>query len=240
MRLSTQLPDQTGQPTTAYSRPVNHLRGGIDMLWGKHGVCAIVLVAIVLSTTAAAVEGTPAAAQFDRTLAANTGPALGFVENRGQTNARVRYYAQGDRYAFYVTRNELLLSFLMQHGARGLTLALRFLGHDPASVPEGVQRAPGHVNYLRGADPGHWQTQLRHFHEVVYRGLWPGIDLRLHQQAGALKYEFRVRPGARPSDIRLAYLGARELARDSAGNLLIKSALGTLRDSRPVSYQDVS
>src|SRR4051812_27970997 len=210
------------------------------MLWGKHGVSAIAVVAIALSTTAAAVDGKTANAQPDRAVAANAAPALGFVENRGQTNSRVRYYAQGDRYAFYATRDELLLSFLKHHGAGGLTLALRFLGHDPASVPEGAQRAPGTVNYLRGANPAHWQTQLQHFQQVVYPGLWPGIDLRLHQQAGTLKYEFRVRPGARPSDIQLAYAGARSLAMDHAGNLVIGSALGTLRDSRPASHQDVA
>ena len=29
--------------------------------------------------------------------------------------------------------------------------------------------------------------------QIAYRELWPGVDLRLHEQAGTLKYEFRVR-----------------------------------------------
>ncbi|NUR78493.1 MAG: hypothetical protein HOQ28_19680 [Thermoleophilia bacterium] len=210
------------------------------MLGGKHGVSAITVIAIALSTTAAAVDGKTATAQLDRTVAANTGLALGFVENKGQTNARVRYYAQGDRYAFFATRDRLVLSFAKRQNARGLTLALRFLGRDPASAPQGADRQPGTVNYLRGAGPARWQTSLRHYGAVVYRGLWPRIDLRLHQAGGALKYEFRVRPGARPSDIRLAYAGARRLAMDAAGNLLIESPVGTLRDSHPVSHQDVA
>ena len=36
---------------------------------------------------------------------------LAFVENRGQTDARVRYYAQGPRYAFYLTGEKVVLSF---------------------------------------------------------------------------------------------------------------------------------
>src|SRR5262245_12937163 len=210
------------------------------MFGGKDALCAIAVVALALSTTAAAVESTPAAAHRGRAVAAKNGPALGFVENRGQTNARVRYYARGERYAFYVTRDELLLSFLKPKSSQGLNLALRFLGSDPASTPEGAQRRPGEINYFHGADPARWQTRLRHYGEVVYRGLWPGIDLRLRLQGDALKYEFHVRPGARPSAVRLAYAGARRLAHDRAGALLIKSALGTLRDSRPVSYQDIS
>ena len=63
--------------------------------------------------------------------------------------------------------------------------------------PTGAERAPGGVNYLRGSDPAQWQTQPPHYRDVVYRDLWPGIDLRLREQSGVLKYEFHVRPGAR-------------------------------------------
>jgi hypothetical protein len=73
----------------------------------------------------------------------------------------------------------------------------------------------------------------------VYRELWPGIDLTLSGQAGGLKYEFRVRPGARVADIRMAYRGAQGLRRDGAGALLIETALGELRDSPPVAYQQI-
>src|SRR5262245_12654802 len=104
---------------------------------GKYALPAIALAAIALSTTAAAAAGKTARTQLERAATAGTGPALGFVENRGQTNTRVRFYAQGDRYAFYVTRNEVLLSFLDRHRAGGLTLALRFLDRNPTAAPEG-------------------------------------------------------------------------------------------------------
>ena len=77
------------------------------------------------------------------------------------------------------------------------------------------------------------------YRDVVYRGLWPGIDLRLRGQSGVLKYEFHVHPGASPSDIRLAYGGADGLGVDDAGQLQISTPLGVLRDSEPVSYQDI-
>ena len=43
---------------------------------------------------------------------------------------------------------------------------------------------------------------------------------RLEPRSGVLKYEFRVRPGARPSGIRLAYAGARGLSLDASGALV--------------------
>jgi hypothetical protein len=186
------------------------------------------------------------AAPKETTLAGRTGHVLAayaklpltFVENRGQTNPRVRYYAQTSRHAFYVTREEVVLS-LAKEETRGLALALRFLGSNARAV-DGEQRAPGEVNYIRGNDPAGWQTQLPRYGQIVYRELWNGIDLRLREQAGALKYEFRVRPGARPADIRLAYAGASRLMLDDSGALLINTEMGVLRDAPPVSYQMIA
>jgi hypothetical protein len=165
---------------------------------------------------------------------------LAFVENQGQTDPRVRYYALGSHYAFFATGDELMLSLTKDKPASQLALALRFLGHNRKATPSGARRAPGTVNFLHGKDAGKWHTGLARYRDIVYRELWPKIDLRLHQRAGALKYEFHVRPGARVSDIRLAYAGATGLALDARGALRIRTGLGVLRDSAPVSYQRVA
>ena len=62
----------------------------------------------------------------------------------------------------------------------------------------------------------------------------------MHESAGVLKYEFHVHPGGRVSDIRLAYAGAKDLALGAAGALRIKTGVGVLRDSAPVSYQTIA
>ncbi|MDX6630120.1 MAG: hypothetical protein QOH00_2366 [Gaiellales bacterium] len=165
---------------------------------------------------------------------------LAFVQNQGQTDARVRYYALGNHYAFYATSDELMLALRKDRPASQLALALRFLGHRRQAEPTGAKRAPGKVNYLRGKRSARWQTGLARYQDIVYRELWPKIDLRLHQKAGSLKYEFHVRPGARVSDIRLAYAGATSLAIDARGALRITTGLGVLRDSAPVSYQRIA
>jgi Beta-propeller repeat len=166
------------------------------------------------------------------------------VENRGQTDRRVRYYAQGSRHAFFLTRDELVLSLLPSRGAaarksRGLALALRFRGANPQVVVQGRERALGYVNYLVGTDRASWRTRLPRHAQGLYKNLWPGVDMKLGGRRGTLKHEFRVRPGARVGDIRLAYRGATGLALDGAGALEIRTALGPLRDSRPVAYQQI-
>jgi hypothetical protein len=168
---------------------------------------------------------------------------VSFVENRGQTDAQVRYVAQGDGYTFFMTPNEVMLSFAKapaEHQApQDLALALRFVGSNPTVEPAGSAPAPGVINDLRGADPSVWNTGMAQYRDVVYPDLWPRIDMRVREQSGVLKYEFHVHPGASPSDIQLAYGGADGLALSDAGGLQIATPLGTLEDSVPLSYQEI-
>ena len=162
---------------------------------------------------------------------------IAFVENRGQTDSRVRYYAQGNRYAFFLTSRDIVLSFADAASREALALNLRFVGARQGAAPEGVERVAGAMNYLHGSDPAEWRTELPRYGQIVYRELWPGIDLHLRDAAGTLKYEFRVRPGANPAQIQLAYEGANGLSIDSSGAVRIDTAMGVLKDAPPMSYQ---
>jgi hypothetical protein len=81
-------------------------------------------------------------------------------------------------------------------------------------------------------------TGLRTCSRVVYRDLWPGIDLLYSGQVNQLKHEFVVQPGADPSHIRLAYSGA-DVTINEAGELEVSTPVGGFRDGRPYAYQIV-
>ena len=209
-------------------------------------VAALVLVAS-LTVMSAAEPQSGSTIDRARILDSYANLPLSFVENQGQTDARVLYYSKGPRHSFWLTKDEIVLSFTgdptMAGGAepatRGVTLRLRFVGANRKVVLEGQDPATGEVSYFRGNDPARWQTGLPTYTQMVYQELWPGIDLVLRGQAGALKYEFRVQPGGRLEDIRLAYRGADALAVDGSGGLRIGTPLGDLRDSAPVTYQQI-
>ena len=197
----------------------------------------------------------------ERALNAFGNLPLTFVENRGQTDPRVRFYAQGPRFTFHLTSDEVVLSLIKDTHAGASTrrapvtpvavkeleqqeteravLGLRFLGSNPRVVVEGHERSPGQVNYFHGQDPSRWQTGLPSYAQVVYRQLWAGINLNVRAQAGSLKYEFQVKPGARVEDIQMAYTGSDGLSMDPAGALLIDTPFGVLRDSPPLAYQEI-
>jgi hypothetical protein len=172
-----------------------------------------------------------------RALAAYTNLPLSFVRNGGQIGAPAGFYARGAGFGFLFTRREALLTFARRD--RGLTLGLHFLSSS-ASLPIGRQRLPGTVNELHGSTASRWRTGLPTFGKAVYHNLWPGIDLAFRGASGRLEYSFVVRPGARPSQIGLAYRGARSLRLDPTGSLRIQTPLGSLTNDRPVTYQAVA
>ena len=95
----------------------------------------------------------------------------------------------------------------------------------------------GKVNYLVGDDPTKWRQGLPTHGELLYGGLWLGVDMAVRGEGGKLKYEFRLQPGSSVEDVRLAYRGAEGLSVGAGGQLLVQTSLGVLKDAAPVSYQ---
>jgi hypothetical protein len=164
---------------------------------------------------------------------------LSFVPNGGHIDEEaVRYYAQGAGYGFYFTPEQAMLSFAKGE-QRGAALGLSFLGANPHVAIEPHRHLGGTVNYLVGDDPDKWHTGLASYGEILYRGLWPGIDMVVSGKGGKLKYEFLVQPGASVKDIQLAYRGAQSLSVGRGGELLVETPLGVLEDTAPRSYQTI-
>jgi len=187
---------------------------------------------------------------------------LAFAPNAGQSDERVRYLAQGGGYSFFFTDRGLTMSFSKgsEGGDQGglasiappglpedafsgsgprrgaLALELGFEGANPNARLEASERAPGRASHL-GGGRGEAQAGLATYRELTYHDLWPGIDMAFRGDGGKLKYEFHVAAGADPSAIGLAYRGAEGLSVASGGALAIETQLGTLEDTRPVSYQ---
>ena len=157
-----------------------------------------------------------------------------FTPNRGQLDGEVRYHAQGPGFGFFFTAQKAVLA--LEKGEGGQALELSFVGANPNARLESLERAAGRVNYLVGPTADH-HADIPTYEALVYRDLWPGIDMVFRGSGGALKYEFHLEAGADPTDIRLAWGGAGSLSTDEAGRLLIATPLGRLTDARPTSWQ---
>ena len=149
---------------------------------------------------------------------------LSFVENQGQTDRRVRFQSSGPGHGFFLTADGIALTLTRPSGD----------GVNLAAVRGCVAGGPGG----RRARPGRSTTSGRprvHRRPGLLRGRLPralaGHRHGAARQGGALKYEFRVHPGADRCDIELAYDGAYR-PRRADGALLVDTALGALRERR--------
>ena len=156
---------------------------------------------------------------------------IAFEPNRGQAGRESEFVARAAGYTL------ALRGGAAEFVARGSRVTATPLGAKPSHpVPE--QQLPGTSTYLVG-DRSRWQQNLPTFGRVRYPALYPGIDLLYYGNQGGLEYDFLLAPGADPRLIRLGITGARSLSLDPAGDLVIGTASGSLRQRRPVAYQEI-
>src|SRR3990170_4569481 len=177
-------------------------------------------------------------------------PPAYFVENAGQlARDDIRYYtAAGEVRAAFTDSGVLLQvseprvpptrpqSVVDVPAARVTSLRVTFPGAGSV-VPEAREPLPTRNHFFLGNDPAQWRRDVRSFDEIIYRNLYEGIDLVYRSDAAGLKYEFLVHPGGDPGRIAIRYEGASGLSVDSSGDLVVATALGSLRDTAPQSFQ---
>ena len=162
------------------------------------------------------------------------GVPLNLVVNRGQAPDAVRYYAPAlDRSVYFLDRG---LAITIHHPETPWGLHVDFPGADPGVRVEGREPKECVMSYFRGK-PEEWIHSVPTCGEVVYTGLWPGVDMTWNAGTTGLKYAFRVAPGADPSRVRMTWRGATRVETDAAGGLSIVTPSGVIEDERPLAWQ---
>jgi Beta-propeller repeat/Abnormal spindle-like microcephaly-assoc'd, ASPM-SPD-2-Hydin len=183
---------------------------------------------------------------------------LSFEANRGQTDARVKFLSRGSGYSLFLTSDEAVFSLrsskaktasdksahalpARQPGELAATravLRMKLVKANPAAKIAGEDELPGKSNYFVGNDPKKWRSDVPTFGKVKYEGVYPGIDLVYYGNQRQLEYDFVVAPGADPHRIQLDLRGAKSIARDEQGDLVLQTGVGEVRWHKPVAYQE--
>lgn len=157
-----------------------------------------------------------------------------FIENQGQLTEEVAFYVQGSDKAIYFTDRGVTFALAGESGR--WTVKLSFKGAQ--AKPQGEEPTKAIFNYFRG-NRKDWKQGIPSYGKVVYRDLWPGIDLVYSGTARCLKYAFLLQPGADPGKIRLKYDGAAAVALKDSGTLQVTTPAASFEDGRPVAYQTI-
>jgi RHS repeat-associated protein len=199
----------------------------------------------------------------------STAPGIPFIRNRGQTDARAQFLVQHDGGTIFFTAEDIVFALpnavpsptgkerkpskrpgaALDNGQKTFSVVRqRFIQAQNSVALQGSSLLPGTVNYLKGNDPGGWQTNVPTYGGLSYRQLYPGIDLAYTGTDGKLKSTFYVSPGADPAAIRWRYTGITSIATDTNGNLVVTvpprgpgatQAL-TITEQAPVAWQDIN
>ncbi|SES82865.1 DUF7948 domain-containing protein [Hymenobacter actinosclerus] len=192
------------------------------------------------------------------------GKTLEFVENKGQWPKIVRYQAELPGGRLYLTSTGFTYSFLsaatfgqLNHHqseggdtdqprpttaapaeARGHAYTVSFEGGNARAALLPEQATAGTRNYFLGSNPREWASGVTGYRQVRYQGVYPGIEVRVYENAGQhLEYDFELAPGAKPDNIRLRYAGPDAVRLSAEGQLLIETSVGTIVEQAPLAWQ---
>ncbi len=167
--------------------------------------------------------------------------AMPFIENNGQVNAQVAFYAPTFAGTAFVTRKgALVLSLPSQPGKNktgGWTLVEAPLG-GATPVLRGVHPTAAHVNIFQGGQRSHWQSNLKTYAAIGLGEVWPGVDYSLRAHGNNVERLFTVQPGAAASAIHMQVKGVSGL-RVREGRLVAETQRGPVTLSQPRAWQRI-
>jgi len=82
-----------------------------------------------------------------------------------------------------------------------------------------------------------WRSNVPAYARVSQPELYPGVELLWQQEEGHLKFDFVVKAGADPGQIRVRYRGAEQMALKN-GRLHLQTSLGELIEMAPLAWSE--
>jgi hypothetical protein len=161
-----------------------------------------------------------------------------FEANVGQREPTTAFFARGAGYTVALSRTASIIT-LPTADRQWARLEMRLAGANTTEPWVGENRSVASINYLRGNNPRQWKVGVPAFARVRQRAVYPGIDYVCYGDGSRLEYDFHIAPGADPKRIELAFSGADWLSVDRAGTLLLHLDKQTLRQPRPIVYQNI-
>jgi uncharacterized protein (TIGR03437 family) len=158
---------------------------------------------------------------------------VAFEPNRGQDPGPSEFIARTSGAALTLSAGRA------EWISRQARVAMVFASARPGVHGQGEDALPGVVHHLEGNDPSRWVRNVPTYSRVRYAGMYPGVDVVYYVNDGRLEYDLLLARGADPSRIRLRVEGAQGLRVDDAGDLVIATAGGELRQHRPIVYQEI-
>lgn len=171
----------------------------------------------------------------------NSAPALlarnptAFVANLGQWNHEARFAARFAGNSLLVDERGWWAVLQGAPGKSSAALRMSFCAAQPARL-SGEERLAGVHHYFHGNDRSRWRTDVPRYASVRMAGIHPGVDVRAYESEGHFEYDLLLAPDADLARVTMRVEGARALRIEGDGALVLDTAAGTLRQTRPATF----
>jgi hypothetical protein len=155
-----------------------------------------------------------------------------FEENRGQTDASVRYLARARGQRVFFTSTGVVFA-----APGGAAVTMRFEGA-AESRWEASGAAGDTISYYIGNDSAKWVKGAPLFDRVVWRNAYPGIDIAFHGDGERLEYDLLLAPGADASKVRVRFDRPAKAHIHADGTVEIAAAGNAILQHAPQIWQE--
>jgi len=184
---------------------------------------------------------------------------LAFTENRGQWDERVRFRASAGGAILWFCRDGITYQFthrvprsktaggdLMAAGIgprapfdrtepdsiESVVVHAAFVGNNPDVELAGENLLDYRCNYFLGNDPTKWRTDVPNYTTVMYRGVYPGVDLRYDGSGGVLTCAYTAASESDLAQVKFRYEGF-DSAHPRGNAAVTKTGRGEFRVEAP-------
>jgi len=91
-------------------------------------------------------------------------------------------------------------------------------------------------NFYTGGDANHGITNVHTYKTLIYKNIYPNIDMLLNVAEKGMEYSFLVHPGGNVSDIKLRWNGVEKEETLKNGGIKYANMLGSMEESAPKSF----
>jgi type IX secretion system substrate protein len=178
---------------------------------------------------------------------------LCFVENKGQVlddnnNQRkdIQYKLSAPGVSMYLGNGQLHYQFKKIDATPGAaektctySMDVTLLGANPQAKVIAAEPQAYYENYFTGAT-GNEGLTVHSFDKVTYQNVYPGIDWVLYVKDNNIEYDFVVRPGGDPHNIRVQYDGATALKLNENGAISAETPMGSVTEKKPYAFENIT
>jgi gliding motility-associated-like protein len=170
-----------------------------------------------------------------------------YIENKGQWHGNVLFKTDIQQGAIFLEKTKLTVH-VSEHSShkfdestkdkpsRGHVYTIDFVGANPYALVVGNEKREEYFNYFLDKNPANWKGNCAGYEEVIYKNIYPFIDLKINSKNFQPKYTFVLRHGAKISDIKMKFSGLSSIYLDQKGDLISKTVLGEIKDEKPISF----